>query len=238
MRSMPTRRDGPWGVRNREVAMTAGDLGRPSRRGFIAGSAVALGGVALTVRRGLAARLPLTPAQMLGPFYPVELPLDADNDLVVVQGAAAAALGTVAHVFGRVLGPDGAPVAGARVEIWQCDATGIYLHPRDPGVARRDGGFQGYGQTVTAADGGYRFRTIRPVPYPGRTPHIHFAVSGDGFAPLVTQLYVAGEPRNAADGVLNRLDPDQQQQLMAAFAAAPELEAEALAATFDIVVAA
>src|SRR5919108_3988550 len=118
-----------------------------------------------------------TPRQTKGPFYPLTLPLDKDNDLVRVQGSAQPALGTVTHVAGRVLDLNGRPVAGARVEIWQCDGNGRYHHVDDRNPAVEDEGFQGYGQMMTDADGAYRFRTIKPVPYPGRTAHIHFAIS-------------------------------------------------------------
>src|SRR4051794_25044223 len=49
-----------------------------------------------------------------------------------------------------------------------------------------------------------QFLTIRPVPYPGRTPHIHFAVSGRGFARFITQMYVAGESGNDTGPALSR----------------------------------
>lgn len=177
-----------------------------------------------------------TPPQTLGPFYPPELPLDHDNDLVQITGAPARALGQVSHVHGRVFDLSGQPIAGARVEIWQCDANGVYLHPRSGGSGRRDGGFQGYGQATSAADGGYRFRTIRPVAYPGRTPHIHFAVSGPGFEPLVTQMYVAGEPQNERDGVLNGIDPAARAGVIVALEPADDLEPGALQGRFDIVI--
>ena len=97
-----------------------------------------------------------------------------------------------------------------------------------------DENFQGYGQTISDAAGGYRFRTIRPVPYPGRTPHIHFAVSGPGFPRFVTQMYVAGEPQNERDGVLMSVpDPDARARLIVPLE--PAAEPGALAATFDIV---
>jgi len=185
--------------------------------------------------RSAAAALIPTPRQTKGPFYPSTLPLDKDNDLARVAGRAQPALGTVTHVAGRVLDLNGQPLAGARVEIWQCDANGRYHHPGDRNSAPRDGGFQGYGETLTDADGAYRFRTIKPVPYPGRTAHIHFAVSGPGFDPLVTQMYVAGEPRNATDGILNRIDAAARERVIVALSPAPELEADALKGTFDIV---
>lgn len=177
-----------------------------------------------------------TPRQTAGPFYPVRFPDDLDNDLVVVRGAAARALGLVTHVMGQVLGTDGKPIAGATVEIWQCDARGRYLHPADPGWRQRDGGFQGYGRTITGPDGAYRFRTIRPVAYPGRTPHIHVAVAAPDERRLVTQMYVAGEPLNAADGLYASLrDPRQREAVTVALAPANGIEAGALAGTFIIV---
>jgi protocatechuate 3,4-dioxygenase, beta subunit len=183
-----------------------------------------------------AAALIATPSQTLGPFYPPELPLDHDNDLVQVTGAPAQALGQITHVFGKVLDLAGEPIEGAKVEIWQCDANGRYLHPRSGGTQPRDGGFQGYGQTASGADGGYRFRTIRPVSYPGRTPHIHFAISGAGFTPLVTQMYVAGEPLNERDGVLNSVDPAARQTVIVALEPGDEVEAGAKLGRFDIVI--
>jgi protocatechuate 3,4-dioxygenase beta subunit len=185
--------------------------------------------------RPAAAVLAPTPRQTKGPFYPLTLPLDSDNDLVRVAGGPKPALGTVTHVAGRILASDGRPVAGARVEIWQCDANGRYHHPGDRNPAPADDRFQGYGQALTDADGAYRFRTIKPVPYPGRTAHIHFAVSGPGFDALVTQMYVAGEPGNATDGVLRRIEVSARERVIVALLPAPEIEAGALKGVFDIV---
>jgi protocatechuate 3,4-dioxygenase, beta subunit len=183
-----------------------------------------------------AALLP-TPRQTEGPFYPTQLPLDADNDLVEVAGRSGRAKGTVTQIFGRVLDAEERPVPGARIEIWQCDAEGRYHHPADRrGPA--DPNFQGFGRTVAAEDGGYRFRTIRPVPYPGRTPHIHFAILAPGRPRLVTQMYVAGEPLNARDGVYNAIrDPAARARVTVALDAAQDLEPGALAGRFDIVLA-
>lgn len=178
-----------------------------------------------------------TPRQAAGPFYPLDWSGDIDGDLVRVTGAAAQAQGVVTHLRGRVRDAAGAPVPGALVEIWQCDAHGRYLHPRD----RQDGrdlGFQGRGRVVTTADGGYAFRTIRPVPYTGRTPHIHVAVARPGAPPtLVTQFYVAGEAGNERDGLfLGLRDPGQRAALLLRLDPADGLEAGALLAVRDIVI--
>ncbi len=174
-----------------------------------------------------------TPAQTAGPFYPEQPPLDDDNDLTQVRGRAQRALGTVSDVGGRILDVNGRPLAGVRVEIWQCDANGRYHHPRDRGGAP-DENFQGFGRTRTDGAGRYRFRTIRPVPYPGRTPHIHFAVWARGARPFTTQLYVAGEPRNAQDFLFNAI-PVTQRHLVLAELRPGAAAGAAPAAEFDIV---
>jgi protocatechuate 3,4-dioxygenase beta subunit len=204
------------------------------RRDLILGSAAALlAPPALAAEGG---RLVVTPGQTEGPFYPVSFPADMDNDLVRVQGHAADALGQVTHIGGRVLNKRGEPVRGAMLEIWQCDANGIYNHPRQPGLQRRDAAFQGYGRTEAAADGGYSFRTIRPVAYPGRTPHIHFKVHAPGTGRLTTQMYVAGERQNATDGLLSAIrNAAQRQSVIVRLEPAVALEPGALRGTFDIV---
>jgi protocatechuate 3,4-dioxygenase beta subunit len=143
----------------------------------------------------------------------------------------------VTYVTGRVLDPAGRPVSDARVEIWQCDANGRYHYVNDGRASRPlDENFQGYGQTVTDAAGNYRFRTIRPVPYPGRTPHIHFAVSGAGLPRFTTQMYVLGEPLNERDGVLMGIrDSAVRARLIVPLRPAPEAETSALAGAFDII---
>jgi protocatechuate 3,4-dioxygenase beta subunit len=180
-----------------------------------------------------ATTLTLTPTQTEGPFYPTQLPLDRDNDLVQVQGRPARALGTVMHLIGRVRDREGRPLSGTRVEIWQCDAAGVYLHPADRGA--RDKNFQGYGQTFTDAAGAYRFRTIRPVPYPGRTPHIHFKVTSPGKPTLTTQMYVAGEHQNEQDGIYRSIPAPQRAGVTVALEPAPKMESGALLGTFEIV---
>ena len=204
-----------------------------TRRAALAGSlaSVALTGLALPAR---AATLIPTPAQTEGPFYPLELPPDTDWDLLRLAGSARQALGTVTYVGGRLLDRGGRPVTGARVEIWQCDARGRYRHPGDA-LGPRDEGFQGFGRVVTDADGFYRFRTIRPVPYPGRTPHIHFAVLPPQAPRFVTQMYVAGEPLNEQDFILNAIrDREARARLVVVLEPSGE-EPEALQGRFDIV---
>ena len=188
--------------------------------------------------RAAAAQSALVPtvAQTTGPFYPVDWSGDVDNDLVVVHGEAARALGQVAHVRGRVLDREGRLLPGAIVEIWQCDTNGRYRHPADRGGAGRDAGFQGRGRTRAGDDGRYAFRTLRPAPYPGRTPHIHFAIWAPDGTQLVTQLYVAGDPGNERDRLYNAIrDPRRRAGVTARFEPADRIEAGALAAEFDIV---
>jgi protocatechuate 3,4-dioxygenase beta subunit len=206
------------------------------RREILIGAAAAALAPSLPALAAERPRLVITPGQTEGPFYPVSFPTDMDNDLVRVQGRAAEALGQVTHVTGRVLNRRGEPVRGATLEIWQCDANGIYNHPRQPGLQRRDAAFQGYGRTLAAADGRYSFRTIRPVPYPGRTPHIHFKVHAPGAGRLTTQMYIAGERQNATDGLLNSIrDRSARESVIVRLDPADTIEPGALGGTFDIV---
>lgn len=178
----------------------------------------------------------LTPAQTLGPFYPDALPLDRDNDLLIVDDHLTPASGTVVHLHGQIVDPRGTPLKGALVEIWQVDANGIYLHSRGGARSRRDPNFQGYGRFLTASSGEYRFRTIRPVSYPGRTPHIHVAVTVPGQPRFATQCYIRGEPRNLRDGILNALaDPRARELLIVPFAPLANSALGEQVARFDIV---
>lgn len=172
-----------------------------------------------------------TPAQAEGPFYPVSLPKDSDFDLLR-NGALNYAKGQPAWVEGSVTDLQGRPVGGAQVEIWQCDETGHYHHPGDGG--RADPAFQGFGRVTVGADGQYRFRTIRPAPYSGRTPHIHVKVRLASRELLTTQLYVAGDPHNERDGLWRRLGPEERTAVTIPFQQA----GDGLRAIFPIVIAA
>jgi len=148
-----------------------------------------------------------TPSAAEGPFYPTP-PMrraDVDNDLVKIAGMVHQAGGEVIMLKGRVLDTDGAPRVGWRVEIWQCDMNGKYLHTGDAQAVAFDTGFQGFGHDITGEDGSYAFRTIKPVIYPGRTPHIHVKVFDGTRARLTTQFYIADFPTNTKDNLFNRL---------------------------------
>ena len=171
-----------------------------------------------------------TPSQTEGPFYPVALPADSDNDLLR-NGTLRYAKGQPAWVEGTVTDLRGQPVAGAQVEIWQCDEAGRYHHPGDGNRADRH--FQGFGRMTVDREGHYRFRTIRPVAYAGRTPHIHVKVRLDRRELLTTQLYVQGDAHNERDFLWRRLG-ERRALVTVPFTPA----ADGLRATFPIVVAA
>ena len=183
--------------------------------------------------RAQAGSLTRTPSQTEGPFYPKSFPADRDADLTQIAGRTAKAKGTPLYLGGRTLTRDGRPLANATVELWQCDVYGRYHHAGDEGVPRDDN-FQGYGVAITDSEGRYAFKTIRPVPYSGRPPHIHVRVRpGDG-SPLTTQIYIAGD---AADGdsVLASSPKGTLALLSMSLAPAAGREAGALAGTFDLV---
>ena len=206
-----------------------------SRRGWLRGS-LALGAAAFFTPGLFAEELSRTPAMPEGPFYPDRLPLDTDNDLVIVNNSITPAVGEITHLTGRVLGTNGEPLRDAVVEIWQVDNRGVYLHSADSGTRQRDANFQGFGRTTTNKRGEYRFRTIKPVPYPGRTPHIHFAVKVKGHDTFTTQCYVKGEAGNDRDFVLKAIrDPKARESVIVDFAPLEDSRIGELTARFDIV---
>lgn len=205
-----------------------------SRRRFLGG--LTLAAAALTVPGAFAEALTLTPPQTEGPFYPDHLPLDTDNDLIIIKDSITPAVGAITHLTGRVLDARGEPVKGAVVEIWQVDNNGAYLHSRSGNGDNRDRHFQGFGRFETGSTGEYRFRTIKPVPYPGRTPHIHVKLLKGDRELLTTQCYVKGLPQNERDGVLRGIrDAAARESVMVDFLPIPDSKIGELAAKWDIV---
>ncbi len=202
------------------------------RRSFLT-----LGSLLLTTPGAFAQELSRTPKQTEGPFYPDKLPLDTDNDLLQVNDTLTSAIGAVTYLSGRILDSRGNPIRNATVEIWQCDNNGVYLHTADSGPKKdkQDKNFQGFGRFITGSTGEYLFRTIKPVPYPGRTPHIHVAVKLKGKEKFVTQCYIAGEAQNEKDGVLKGVAEAQRKLLLAEFKPLKGSKIGELTAGFDIV---
>ena len=196
-----------------------------------------LGIAAWTVPGVFAQALVETPRQTEGPFYPDHLPLDRDNNLLIVGDRTTPAIGEVTHLSGRVLDTAGSPLRGVTVEIWQVDGRGVYLHSRSGNSATgRDQHFQGFGRFETAANGEYRFRTVKPVAYPGRTPHIHVKVKRGDRELLTTQCYVKGDAGNARDGVLRGIRDDRaRDSVIVDFLPLPSSRTGELTARFDIV---
>ena len=190
----------------------------------------------MTQQGVFAEELTRTAALTEGPFYPDHLPLDTDNDLLVINDSINPAVGEVTYLGGRVLTQAGSPVRNALVEIWQVDHNGAYLHTGTSNADRRDKNFQGYGRFLTDGEGRYFFRTVKPVPYPGRTPHIHFAVSRGDKRILTTQLLIAGEKQNERDGVFRNLrDEQSRKSLLAEFNPLAGSKIGELAVNWDIV---
>jgi protocatechuate 3,4-dioxygenase, beta subunit len=198
---------------------------------------LALGSAMFAVPGLFAEQLTLTPRQTEGPFYPDQLPLDTDNDLVTINDSLTPAVGEITWLGGRLLTAAGSPIRNATIEIWQCDSTGVYLHTNTGGdQAKRDRNFQCFGRFLTGSTGEYVFRTIKPVPYPGRTPHIHAAVKIKGRKELVTQCYIKGHPGNQKDGIWKRItDPRQRAAVTVDFAPLPGSRARELSARWDLV---
>ena len=210
---------------------------RLDRRTLLRSLLLATGGVITS--RIYAEALTLTPWATEGPYYPDHLPLDQDNDLTGIKGDNKPAMGIITNFGGRLLNADGKPLEGANVELWQADDAGCYIHSR--GVQRgkeRDAHFQGFGKITTNAKGEYRFRTIKPGLYTGRTRHFHIAVVQSGKRVLTTQLFLAGEPQNDRDGILRGIrDEAQRLSVIREFKTAPG-SGEELVATWDIILGA
>jgi protocatechuate 3,4-dioxygenase beta subunit len=214
-------------------------ISRRNRRAFL--GTVATGAAFFTTRGLFAEELARarTPSRTEGPFYPDRLPLDTDNDLIIVGDGTTPALGEITHLTGRVLSASGSPIRDVTIEIWQCDANQVYLHTGDSESKndQRDKNFQGFGKFTTGSTGEYRFRTIKPVPYPGRpAPHIHFKVKKGDRELLTSQINIAGHPGNAVDHVvLEGIGLFDRELLMTEFTPIKGSKIGELAARFDII---
>ena len=217
---------------------------RQPRRVFLEQTlrAGALGAAALWTPGVLAQELAATPSSeaLEGPFYPDRMPLDTDNDLLIVNDSITPAVGEVTHLHGTVTTRAGTPLRNAFVEIWQCDTNQNYRHA--DGVREDtppDANFQGYGRFLTNARGEYYFRTIKPVPYViddiFRTPHIHFAISRHGERIFTSQMLINGHPDNARDRLTARIqDPVAKETILVDFHPLPGSKLGELTANFDI----
>ena len=211
---------------------------RPTRRAFL--GTLAASSAFFTTRGLFAEQLARTPAREEGPFYPDKLPLDTDNDLIIVNDNLTPAVGEITHLTGRLLDVSGSPIRNATIEIWQCDANQVYFHTGDSAGKKdqQDRNFQGFGRFTTGATGDYYFRTIKPVPYPGRpAPHIHFKIKKGSQELLTTQLNIAGHPGNELDGIASGgLGVFDRELLRVDFKPIKDSKIGELAANFEIVI--
>jgi protocatechuate 3,4-dioxygenase beta subunit len=214
----------------------------PNRRGFLVQAAsgmLMIAGGSLLGSAAFAEELLRTPRLTEGPYYPDKLPLDRDNDLIIIGKSLTPAVGQITHLSGRVLDSTGSPVRNVVVEIWQCDANQVYLHTSDsiPKEKQRDKNFQGFGKFETNSKGEYYFRTIKPVPYPGRPgPHIHIKVKRGERELLTTQMLIRGHSGNATDNIFNGTrDLIDRELILADFKPMKESKIGELSVHFDIV---
>jgi protocatechuate 3,4-dioxygenase beta subunit len=171
-----------------------------------------------------------------GPFYPPKLPLDTDNDLIIVNNSITPAIGKITHLSGRLLDVKGNPIRNATVEIWQVDGRGIYLADQS-NRAKYDANFQGFGRFLTGSTGEYYFRTLKPVRYPGRqAPHIHYKIKLKGREALSTQLFIKDYPGNEQDGVFRSIkDAEAKASVSVDFVPLKDSRMGESTARFDIV---
>jgi protocatechuate 3,4-dioxygenase beta subunit len=210
----------------------------PGRRAFLG----SIGAAAFFTTKGLFAQaLKETAAVTEGPYYPDRMPLDTDNDLLLINDAITPAVGVVTWLTGRVLTSAGSPLRNAFVEIWQCDANENYRHSTYQTNGRVDHNFQGYGRYLTDSTGRYIFRTIQPVTYYDlrlkvqRAPHIHVALSQNGKRVLTTQVSIRDHKDNLTDMVFKALKPEAMATIVTDFTPLPGSRMRELAATFDVV---
>lgn len=199
--------DSPAAARSARHAAHRSPPRLPAAAAHAAAVATALVAVLFAALPGSAHAAPLapTPPDMEGPYYPDVLPADQDADLTRIAGSDAIASGHRLDFSGRVLDTAGKPLPGVRIEIWQTDAFGRYIHRGDRAPQPRDPAFQGFGATSTDAQGRYAFRTVLPRGYASRPAHIHARLLRAGREVLVTQIYLPGA--TGEPGLPPRLGP-------------------------------
>jgi protocatechuate 3,4-dioxygenase beta subunit len=156
----------------------------------------------------------ITPSQTLGPFFSLGLIQPGDDDLACRAPGGPRAEGIPITFGGRVVDEGGRPVRKALIEVWQANCRGKYEHPDDITPQLPDPNLKAFGRALTAEDGTYRFRSVKPGAYPNpgydnwmRPPHIHFSVFAAGVMQrLITQMYFPGEPLNDIDPILNSIE--------------------------------
>ncbi|SNS30133.1 protocatechuate 3,4-dioxygenase beta subunit [Noviherbaspirillum humi] len=176
-------------------------------------------------------------------FRPEELgPLD--NDLIMNYAKDGLPIGERIIVHGYVRDELGRPVRNALVEVWQANAGGRYRHKKDQYIAPIDPNFGGCGRMLTDDNGYYYYRTIKPGPYPWRNQvndwrpaHIHYAISGDGWAQrLITQMYFEGDPMIPHDPILKTITNEEAVRgLISKLDRSAVVQLDSLAYRFDIV---
>jgi protocatechuate 3,4-dioxygenase beta subunit len=209
-----------------------------ARRHFL--RQLSLGAALFTVPGAFAEELARNPTTRTawvgeGPFYPPKLPLDTDNDLIIVNDSITPAIGEITHVSGRLMDANANPIRHATIELWEADTSGVYLADRS-NRDKFDANFQGFGRFLTGSTGEYYFRTIKPTPYSGRpAPHIHFKIKMKGQADWTTQLFVKGSPGNARDAVYRRIGAAKAQESVTMdFSPMKDSRIGELAVRFDI----
>jgi protocatechuate 3,4-dioxygenase beta subunit len=207
------------------------------RRGFL--KSLAFGTAVFKTPGFFAEQLKETATTTEGPFYPDKMPLDTDNDLLILNDGITPAVGQITLLEGRVLTASGQPIRNAFVEIWQVDSTGSYIHSGGRQPSGNDKNFQGYGRFLTNTNGQYFFRTIKPIEYTliniFRTAHIHLAVSRSGKRVFTTQLLVNGHPANARDRIVQRMDAAALKTILVDFKPQPGSKLGELTANFEVV---
>jgi protocatechuate 3,4-dioxygenase, beta subunit len=214
------------------------DIIRTSRRAFL--GTLGFGAAAFTARGAFADELERTPGVQEGPYYPTKLPLDTDNDLLIINDGITPAVGDVTHLSGRILDTKGDPIRNAIVEIWQSDRDGVYIRQHLEKGDKIDTNFQGFGRFLTGSTGEYYFRTIKPVPYSGRpAAHIHFKVWKDHKPLLTTECYVKGHAGNEKDAIYRRSTASKAGKMLPVeFAPVKDSRIGELAARFDVILGA